>query len=416
MEKKDLINSLLQIHADAQKKYENANREGDEFNIFQLIKDIYWIDEPKHSRFISFLLNPNGIHGQKDVYLNLFLDKLGIDYKSEQRRNWSVLAEKDNVDILIQSNYPDKISIVIENKCYDAVDQESQLYRYWYNCIYNFHQDNPDGHLNLKKNRVVYLPKGSWKTYCTNSVCRTDDSLPDMNLEIITSWTIEREIDEWLSECLEVTTSLRIKKFIEDYQTFWRETNLKNLFMTEAIINGITNVEQWKSLSEMIIIKNEIQNQWITTFTEEMRSLADAYGWSFTKENDHDYRIYRKDKNKMSFCFEYYLGLTVWDDRFQNEAQKEKIKEKISSLFNNVGNDFNFIDGRLNGHIGYLMETEQKLTFSKNTNDPSEFAFNLNTENIFVQIQTVLEKYLSDENIRKSFYEWSNADIQEFLE
>ena len=50
------------------------------FNIFSLVSDTYY-KENFHSEIISALLNPNGAHGEGNLFLMLFiehLEKLGI--------------------------------------------------------------------------------------------------------------------------------------------------------------------------------------------------------------------------------------------------------------------------------------------------------------------------------------------------
>ncbi len=409
MEKEiQIIEKLLHVHDCANSMYELANKEGDDFNVFDLINEIYWIDEPKHSRFIAYLLNPKNSHGQGPLYLELFLDKLGIEFQSAEDRCWTVSAEKNNVDILIQSNFPDKISVVIENKCYDAVDQANQLYRYWYNSIYDYQKEKPDAHLDLRKNRVVYLPKGDWKSYDINSVRKPEASMPEMNLDVITNWTIQNEIDEWLSACIRNTKAFRIKKFIEDYQTFWRETTLRNLFMKDELQKRIETAAEWNALTEVLSAKNQLQTDWLNEFYSKMEKLATKHGWKFWKNNEHDYRIYRVNENQMSFCFEYFLGLTLWDNRITNATEKQKIKDKISDLFASIGDDFEFVNSQLNDYNGYLMKAKKDLVYSVNRDDHSEFAFVSNSGCVYENLESVLEKYLSDYTIKMTFDKLSN--------
>jgi ankyrin repeat containing protein len=112
-------------------------KEGKDFNFFQFIEDKFWkITETKHSRILAFFLDPNEIHGQGGEFLKLFLRRLGFDVSNFNAEKWEIYVEKDNIDILLQS---DTISIVIENKSNGAANQEHQLYRYWVNGIYHFH-------------------------------------------------------------------------------------------------------------------------------------------------------------------------------------------------------------------------------------------------------------------------------------
>jgi hypothetical protein len=94
------------------------------FNLFTLLRS--GSDEVRlHSRYLAFLLNPQGAHAAGGKLLQLLLDALnieGFDY-----RGVTVEVEYRNVDILIRN--AKQQAIIIENKLY-AEDQEAQLFRY----------------------------------------------------------------------------------------------------------------------------------------------------------------------------------------------------------------------------------------------------------------------------------------------
>ena len=86
-----------------------------------------------HSFLIANIINPNSEHGQGDLFLKSLLKKLDIEvYEND---NWIVTAEIGRIDILIKRENPHTV-IVIENKSNYAIDQENQIYRYWYQEIY----------------------------------------------------------------------------------------------------------------------------------------------------------------------------------------------------------------------------------------------------------------------------------------
>ena len=94
----------------------------EKFNIFSILRREN--DEVNlHSRFIYELLNPKGSHNQGDVFLNLFLDRIA---SVEKKALFEVYKERDNIDILIQSNNQ---VVIIENKI-DTTDHSNQLSRY----------------------------------------------------------------------------------------------------------------------------------------------------------------------------------------------------------------------------------------------------------------------------------------------
>jgi hypothetical protein len=104
----------------------------EDLNIFRQIK----ISEPEHSLILANLLNPNGTHGCKDVFLKLFFNILVPELNIEENDKWFVTAEIGHYDIRIRNQNNSKI-IIIENKSNNANDRENLLYRYWFNGIYS---------------------------------------------------------------------------------------------------------------------------------------------------------------------------------------------------------------------------------------------------------------------------------------
>ncbi|WP_010249778.1 PD-(D/E)XK nuclease family protein [Myroides injenensis] len=132
-----------------------------QFNIFRVMFKLH--DEKYlHSRFISFLLDPNGSHGQGTIFLALFLEVMGIsDYSLEDvtvNPNEQNRGEIHNIDILINNKY--KQAIIIENKVF-AKDQTKleeediylkyQLPRYYHKMALDSANDK------LKVVSIIYL-------------------------------------------------------------------------------------------------------------------------------------------------------------------------------------------------------------------------------------------------------------------
>jgi len=113
---------------------------GADFNVFKIVKVVH--DEVRHSAFLAELLNPKGSHGQGDLFLRLFVQKLGItDFQCETavaivEKHIGEVTETTGgrIDILIDDHHGNQI--IIENKIY-ASDQENQLIRY-----HNFKNQN----------------------------------------------------------------------------------------------------------------------------------------------------------------------------------------------------------------------------------------------------------------------------------
>ncbi|MCC9043718.1 PD-(D/E)XK nuclease family protein [Myroides sp. M-43] len=93
-----------------------------EYSSFNLLKVMHHLTDERrlHSRFITFLLNPNGSHEQGTKFLELFLNNTSI--KSFELQEVSVYPhevekkEDENIDIFIQNSKGQ--AIIIENKIF----------------------------------------------------------------------------------------------------------------------------------------------------------------------------------------------------------------------------------------------------------------------------------------------------------
>lgn len=126
---KFLINDVIAI----ENKYSVIRQKtGENFNIF-LIAGIEH-DEVKICKIISELINPNGCHGQGDIYLKLFINHV-LPYHTfteGELKNTKVYTEfvtNENRRIDLAIITPNKF-IAIEVKIY-AVDQYKQCYDYY---------------------------------------------------------------------------------------------------------------------------------------------------------------------------------------------------------------------------------------------------------------------------------------------
>lgn len=139
-------NNLLNQVGLIRKKYDDlAEYTGENYNIFDVL-NIYH-HELSHSAIIGNLLNAQGKHGQKDIFLKLFLKRLpSFQEDSEQYKELNNFQSKKSktyierhigkvdyekseggrIDILLNDG---KNNIIIENKVW-AGDQYLQLVRY----------------------------------------------------------------------------------------------------------------------------------------------------------------------------------------------------------------------------------------------------------------------------------------------
>lgn len=120
---------LENVQAVTNKYEELSKRNGEEFNIFSILK-MERLEYHTHSAFLYELLNPKGSHNQGDVYLKTFVRDI-LEIKDFKWENAIVERERyigvdGRIDLIIESRTD---LLIIEIKI-DAGDQKNQLKRY----------------------------------------------------------------------------------------------------------------------------------------------------------------------------------------------------------------------------------------------------------------------------------------------
>ena len=226
MENINQIEQLLNEVQTISGSYERvAEATGENFNLFSILQ-MESDEVGTHSRFIAELLNPQGRHGQKDVFLKKFLENFEIEESKTQ--DAKVFVEyhigqitKDfesggRIDILVRNIDP---VIMIENKIY-AREQHKQLNRY--------HKAFPTGVL-------FYLT-----LYGEMS---NDKSLKE---NIYKTISYETDIINWLEECRKESANIPIlRESISQYINLIKKlTNQSlNTKMSQEIINRVLRDE-----------------------------------------------------------------------------------------------------------------------------------------------------------------------------
>ena len=114
----EVIDIIDALHAT---RYAQERRGLNDLNIFTTLLSMS--DEVRlHSRFISYLLNPNQSHGQGSLFLELFLKICGIELDIDTE-NTSSVTEFNHIDIYLTDNFR---HLIIENKIF-AQDQDRQI-------------------------------------------------------------------------------------------------------------------------------------------------------------------------------------------------------------------------------------------------------------------------------------------------
>lgn len=393
MSELQLLENFLNKYKEITAIYSQERINSKEFNVFNLINQIYGIGETKHSRFIAFLLNPVSEHGQGKLFLNEFLRLLNI--KIDEDSIWTVTAEKDNIDILLKASYPAKSTIIIENKSNWAVDQNNQLYRYWYNEIYDANTDclykNASDVVGVN-DRIIYLAPNHYKTYDAKSIERPENNsckLTALYPENITHLYFYPQINEWLINCKN-TNGLpeRIKYFIDDYLQFWQETNFKDEIYMKDIKNYFSDKkESWTDFVQSTKYINEINEQWLQILVNQFTNLpVGEWKYESFKPDDkeislNDFRWFVNLSKDLCFVYEYHEGLTIWKQDFS------ELKHNYRELFEIKFPNFTF----LNDNRNYIMRFNDDSLVFKSVED---FTWNAGNTNLAERITNILQNYL----------------------
>jgi len=245
------IENLLEKTQIIRNKYDDlAEYTGENFNVFKILR----LDKKElmHSAFIANLLNTKGNHGQKDIFLKLFINEIKAQFSENEAKSFfftdfntskSFCKEEEyigrvdyelglggRIDIIVKSGHQ---QILIENKI-GAGDQEAQLFRY-----YNHYKESP----------IIYLtPFGDEPSEGSKGQLENTKDFICISYEI--------HIVNWIEQCIKEIAN---KPII-------RETLNQYLHLVKQITNQSTNDKMEKELKQLIINNKE-----------EVKTILDAH-------------------------------------------------------------------------------------------------------------------------------------------
>ncbi|MEQ8624627.1 MAG: PD-(D/E)XK nuclease family protein [Vicingaceae bacterium] len=232
---------------------------GEDFNVYSLL-GLEHAENQTHSNFLAELLNPLGTHRMGNIFLQLFLDRIGLDeliaegaFVTIEKHIGAVDLNKKTggrIDIHIEDKNGNSLSI--ENKIY-AGDQQSQLERY----------------VNYKKNQnsVFYLTlEGS-----DASLESKGSLIAGEEYQLI---SYKDDILDWLVDCQKEAVEIeRIRSGIGHYiQLIRKLTNQStNYHMDEKLKNIIrNNYHEVRYLADQI---EEVEKEQVIQLMEEVVPL-----------------------------------------------------------------------------------------------------------------------------------------------
>ena len=331
--------------------YELKQKESyqEDFNIFNVLH--HYHDERRlHSRFISALLSNERKQEPKRIFLEYFLEQIGVDDFANYENikvfpNTGNKSEYRDIDILIIDRKSNK-AVVIENKIYAGDsnnEKEGQLIRY-----YNYIKDEGIPVNNIK---VFYLSIDGHDPL--------DDSLKDANGNSIRCETInyEKHIIGWLKLCLkECVNEPYLRESILQYINLINDmTNnidlqdrLKirdliaesdeNMDSTKLLVENFKHVKWhtvkdfWDELADKLKINYEV------TETPTDDNITDTTHYDYYKksyESNNDYGIYFYVNRKFKlFVWNSTEEPIYWGVMKNNELNDEILTKNDFQFFN----------------------------------------------------------------------------------
>jgi hypothetical protein len=243
MELETIKRLLIEVNHISKHFVKVAKLSGENFNVFKIL-NLQSNEVRTHSSFLSELLNPQGCHGQEDLFLKLFVNH--FDIKNFDSKSAFVEVEKHTgqinedfttggrIDILLTDKAGNHI--IIENKIL-AGDQKNQLIRY-----YNF-----DNNAILFYLTLFGTPPSD---YSTNG--RLDN---DKYRNI--SYCVD--IIEWLTKCQKESFNLpiireTISQYIHLLQNFTNQSTMEKMNdeIKKLIVNNPDYIEAIEACSKVL--------------------------------------------------------------------------------------------------------------------------------------------------------------------
>lgn len=331
------IDQLLHDAQTITESFERVSRaSGEKFNLFSIL-GVETNEVTTHSRFIAELLNPLGSHGRGKVFLDKFLEAMGLTGffgeslpKVFVEKGFNINENGQNItgriDILIESLDGTK-SILIENKIY-AAEQDKQLERYL--------QFRPNG-------KLLFLTLFGEESYQDKDI-KNRYSCKSYRSDII----------KWLELCRKELADVPIiRESITIYINLVKKLTNQNINteMNKALQNRILGNEDNTTLKAYIdllnaehLIRNSILEQRVyqsvNQIVKELELVSDFdKGFPYSKEiysgvkfsnpllmNNGikiEFQFQASNQNKLIYGFTFAEGVTELSPVIANRFQKE---------------------------------------------------------------------------------------------
>ncbi len=260
-----------------------------------------------HSDIIAELLNPNGLHGENNLFFEVFLDfltkftKINIDKNDFSRP--VISREKGRIDIWVRDEISKK-SIIIENKINNAPDQDEQIKRY-----FEFSKDS-----SYEVVCIAYLSLDGLKLAPETGISVIDDLI--INIPAFNKSTLDL-YSGWLMESLKIKMDDHAYTFVFQYaQSITHLANQVLLMDTkEEFYNYISNKPNFENISTLVDLKNSLHVYRADRFIKQIDSYHpfkvkkryDANYWLFQNlsidGNDYKVDIFFRENGEAEIHF-----------------------------------------------------------------------------------------------------------------
>lgn len=293
----ELKNLLTQVTT-LNQHYKTINAlTGDNFNLFRILK-LEASEVKLHSAFLAALLDPNGDHGQKDLFLKLFAKAFCFKDNDFDTSRCTIEIEKHTGFLSLDSQMGGRLDlvitdtagrrIIIENKIF-AGDQTNQLQRY-----YNY---SPDADL-------IYLT--------LNGNLPSDKSCGELvNNKHYKCLSYKSDILAWLEECRkEVAVLPMVRESITQYINLIKY--LTNQTLNQTMQKELNQIIKTHLESSFIVANslNKATNELSKEFFDSIKEICEELGVKcYNKvnlnENYSGFWISREEWQHVSIGFQF---------------------------------------------------------------------------------------------------------------
>ncbi len=341
---KRLLDEVFEIaNSNEYSIYRNKVLKG--FNIFKVLRFSRY-EVKTHTPFLAELLNPDGSHQQKELFLKEFIEQLKISSKStedsrsqffesfscegaEVRSEFPMEREYKNentwgnIDIRIENK--EGKSIIIENKLY-AGDQAKQIARY-----YNY------GKAKYQENNfcLIYLTLDG-KIPGKNSV----GDLDERNIKTI---SYSQDIIEWLTKSEEKLETVAVSEIVSQYINLIR--SLTNKIMNDKMKSEVADqlIRDKKTFEAAYYINESLSTAKDKIINNLFKNIAKDHeidvSNSITGETHSSKIWFSKEEWGSQFCFcfaeknfgHFWIGIAKNPEREKYEGDERVICDKIKN-------------------------------------------------------------------------------------